>query len=94
MRIVHSYEAEVDYCAAFKRVWLDRGEIDKMADGQRMYEEDHYNKYHSNRNYDEHHSGFDCDFADEDDYYGSRYCPRDSDRVRRRGFLQDLFDFD
>src|ERR687891_311701 len=46
LRITHRYDAEVDYCPTCRGVWLDRGEIDKIANTQRRYEEDHYNRYH------------------------------------------------
>lgn len=31
MQITHRYEADIDYCPQCKGVWLDRGEIDKIA---------------------------------------------------------------
>jgi len=40
------YEVDIDYCPSCKGVWLDRGEIDKIAKIQRSYEDKHYNKYH------------------------------------------------
>ncbi|HET7644273.1 MAG TPA: zf-TFIIB domain-containing protein, partial [Nitrososphaeraceae archaeon] len=53
------YEVDIDYCPTCKGVWLDRGEIDKIANMQSRYEEEHYQKYHRDqRDYD-------------DDYYGS-----------------------
>lgn len=42
LRITHRYDAEVDYCPTRRGVWLDRGEIDKIANTQRRFEEDHH----------------------------------------------------
>ena len=36
----------IDYCPSCKGVWLDRGEIDKIAQVQSTYEDEHYNNYH------------------------------------------------
>jgi Zn-finger nucleic acid-binding protein len=36
------YDVDIDYCPSCKGVWLDRGEIDKIAKIQSNY----YNKYH------------------------------------------------
>lgn len=58
--------------------WLDRGEIDKIANIQSRYEEEHYQKYHRDRReYD----------VDHDDYYNRR-------RRGGSGFFGDLFNFD
>ena len=92
LRITHRYDAELDYCPTCKGVWLDRGEIDKISNTQRKYEEDHYNKYHRRRDrYNEGDYDYDDNYDDyDDDYYRRSYGPR----RRRRGFLGDLFDFD
>lgn len=78
MQEVRRYETNIDYCPSCKGIWLDRGEIDKIAIAQNKLDEDHYRLYHTDRDYDDY----------DDDYYhygGHR---------RRRGFLGDLFDFD
>jgi len=49
MQITHRYEADIDYCPQCKGVWLDRGEIDKIANVQSRYENAHYQKYHYGR---------------------------------------------
>jgi uncharacterized protein len=42
------------YCALCRGVWLDKGEIDKIANVQSRYEDEHYMKYHYiRRNYDD-----------------------------------------
>jgi uncharacterized protein len=54
MQLMQKYEAEIDYCPRCKGVWLDRGEIDKIASVQNRYEDAHYQKYHyGRREYDE-----------------------------------------
>ena len=55
------YEVYIDYCPTCKGVWLDRGEIDKIANIQSRFEEEHYQKYHHGKDHD-----------DEDDYYHRR----------------------
>lgn len=78
MQQLQKYEVDIDYCPSCKGVWLDRGEIDKIANIQSRYEDEHYQKYHYGRkDYD--------DDDDDDDYYNRRR--------RKRGFLGDLFDF-
>ena len=54
MQLMQKYDAEIDYCPRCKGVWLDRGEIDKIASVQNRYEDAHYQKYHyGRREYDE-----------------------------------------
>ena len=38
MQIVQKNEIDIDYCPECKGVWLDRGEIDKIARIQNKYE--------------------------------------------------------
>ena len=57
------YDVDIDYCPSCKGVWLDRGEIDKIANVQSKYENEHYQKYHHyEKDYDD----------DDDDYYNKR----------------------
>ena len=57
------YDVDIDYCPSCKGVWLDRGEIDKIANVQSKYEDEHYQKYHHyEKDYDD----------DDDDYYNKR----------------------
>ena len=37
MQIVQKNEIDIDYCPECKGVWLDRGEIDKIASIQNKY---------------------------------------------------------
>ncbi len=79
MQEVRKYDVDIDYCVNCKGVWLDRGEIDKIASMQSTYDKEHYRRYHRERDYDDY----------DDDYY--RY---GGHRRRRGGFFGDLFDFD
>lgn len=48
------YEVNIDYCPSCKGVWLDRGEIDKIAKIQSNYEDEHISQYHyRNGEYDD-----------------------------------------
>ena len=51
---MQKYEVNIDYCPSCKGVWLDRGEIDKIAKIQNTYEDQHINQYHyRNGEYDD-----------------------------------------
>lgn len=72
---------EIDFCAQCRGVWLDRGELDKIIDRVAAIEPL---------------VGRDSDRSRRsepanDDRYDERSDPR---RRRRRGFLDDIFDFD
>ena len=58
---------DVDYCPSCKGVWLDRGEIDKIAKIQSNYDDEYYNKYHYRK------GDYDHDYDDDDNgYYNNR----------------------
>jgi len=83
MQIMQRYEVDIDYCPSCKGVWLDRGEIDKIAQIESSHIGQHYNKYHYRRGggyYD------DYDDDDDDDYYHNK-------KWRKGGFLGELFNF-
>ena len=61
MRLSNKYGVEIDHCPRCRGVWLDRGELEKVAHMQNQYEDEHYQKYHYGRGHD-----------DDDDYYRSR----------------------
>lgn len=61
MMIANRFGVEIDHCTRCKGVWLDRGELEKIANMQNRYDEDHYNKYH-----------FGKPHGDDDDYYYKR----------------------
>jgi Zn-finger nucleic acid-binding protein len=45
MQLMQKYEVDIDYCPRCKGIWLDRGEIDKIANIQEKY-------YYGRRDYD------------------------------------------
>ncbi len=47
------YETHIDCCPSCKGIWLDRGEIDKIATAQNRFDEEHYRRYHEDRDYDD-----------------------------------------
>ncbi len=53
MQEIQRYEADIDYCPSCKGVWLDRGEIDKIASAQNRFDEEHHRRYHADRDYDD-----------------------------------------
>jgi uncharacterized protein len=61
MRLNNKYGVEIDHCPRCRGVWLDRGELEKVANMQNQYEDDHYQKYHYGKDHD-----------DDDDYYHRR----------------------
>lgn len=61
MDIRTKYGVEIDNCPRCKGVWLDRGELEKIANMQSRYDDDHYKRYH-----------YDKDHDDDDDYYQRR----------------------
>jgi uncharacterized protein len=79
MNIANRFGVEIDYCPRCKGVWLDRGELEKVANIQDRYEEDHYKRYHFGKDHD--------DDNDENGYYEKR-------KHKKRGFLGEMFDFD
>jgi uncharacterized protein len=79
MNIANKFEVEIDHCPRCKGVWLDRGELEKIANIQDRYEDEHFRKYH----YDKDH-----DYDKDDDYYKKR------NNKKRGGFLGEIFDFD
>lgn len=58
MQEVRRYDVDIDFCPSCKGIWLDRGELDKVARIEDRYDEEHYQRYHRDRDYD-----------DDDDYY-------------------------
>ena len=46
MNIANKFGVEIDHCQRCKGVWLDRGELEKIANIQDRYEEDHYKNFH------------------------------------------------
>ncbi len=74
---------EVDYCPNCRGVWLDRGELDKIIERVALTQGDvsHHPTQPPGRGAREYREHRDCD----DDYRRKK---------RRRGLLDELFDFD
>ncbi|MDN5868429.1 MAG: zf-TFIIB domain-containing protein [Candidatus Nitrosocosmicus sp.] len=53
MRLSNKYGVEIDHCPRCRGVWLDRGELEKVANMQNQYEDDHYQKYHHGKDHDD-----------------------------------------
>jgi uncharacterized protein len=94
---------EIDFCPQCRGVWLDRGELDKVIERAsaamatvgpaRDYDRDHDDRrrHDDDRRYD--------DRRDRERDYDDRRRYDDDDRRygkkrKRRGFLEDLFEFD
>ena len=101
MRTNQRYGVDIDFCPSCKGIWLDRGEIEKIANASKRYDEDHAysNKppaYSNERpgNYDDH-SREVRKYRSDEDYDHHRY---DSSQYgykkKKRGFFTDFFDFD
>jgi Zn-finger nucleic acid-binding protein len=92
---------EIDFCPQCRGVWLDRGELDKVIerasaamatagpapdidrgyDDRRRYDDDRRRHDDRDRDYDDRRR-----YGDDDHRYGKKR--------KRRGFLEDLFEFD
>lgn len=80
MRVNQRYGVDIDFCPSCKGIWLDRGEIDKIANASKRYDEDPtYSNEHPG-NYDDH---------DHHRYESSQY----GYKKKKRGFFTDFFDF-
>lgn len=95
---------EIDFCPQCRGVWLDRGELDKVIerastaiapapagrrDERRSYDRDDDRRGYEDRpRYDDRRGHDDRPRYDDDDRR------RDPRQKKRRGFLDDLFDFD
>ena len=90
---------EIDFCPQCRGVWLDRGELDKVierastamatAGPARDYERDYDRDHDDRRRYDDRRDRDYDDrrrYDDDDRRYGKKR--------KRRGFLEDLFEFD
>lgn len=88
LREVERYGVKVDICPSCKGVWLDRGELEKVASmeerGDLGRDDDRRERRHDDRDDDRRGPLFD---RDDDDY------PSGGGRRRRRSFLGDLIDF-
>jgi Zn-finger nucleic acid-binding protein len=101
MRTNQRYGVDIDFCPSCKGIWLDRGEIEKIANASKRYDEDpaysNERPAYSNerpRNYDDYPREV-RKYQNDDDYDHHRY---DSSQYgykkKKRGFFTDFFDFD
>ena len=104
MRTNQRYGVDIDFCTSCKGIWLDRGEIEKIANASKRYDErpaysNERPAYSNERagNYDDHPREIrkyrnDDDYDHDDDYRykSSQY----GYKKKKRGFLTDFFDFD
>jgi uncharacterized protein len=102
MRTNQRYGVDIDFCPSCKGIWLDRGEIEKIANASKRYDEDPaYSNdrpaYSNDRpgNYDNYpkevrkYPKYDEDY-DHHRYESSQY----GYKKKKRGFFTDFFDFD
>ncbi len=104
MRTNQRYGVYIDFCPSCKGIWLDRGEIEKIANASKRYDEDpaYSNErpaYSNERpgNYDDHPREI-RKYRNDDDYdHDDNYRYKSSQygyKKKKRGFLTDFFDFD
>jgi len=60
--IMSKFRVEIDQSPRCKGVWLDIGELKKVANIQNRYGDEHYRKYHYGEK----------DYNNDDDYYSRR----------------------
>ena len=81
---------EIDFCPQCRGVWLDRGELDKILDrAATAYSPSPVAERREERRDDDRRR--DDRYGDRDRYDDDRSSGR---KRKRRGFLDDLFDFD
>ncbi len=49
MKEIERYDVDIDICPQCKGVWLDRGEIDKIARAESSYSQDYERKPHKGK---------------------------------------------
>lgn len=93
MRVNQRYGVDIDFCPSYKGIWLDSGEIDKIANASKRYDEDHtYSNEHPG-NYDDYPTEV-RKYRNDDDYDHHRYeSSQYGYKKKKRGFFTDFFDF-
>jgi uncharacterized protein len=98
---------EIDYCPQCRGVWLDRGELDKILERSALEAQGTYGARPPQQpqapyappqggypppqgGYRQPPQQYERRDRDDDDHYDPRY----QGKKRKRGFLDDLFDFD
>ena len=94
MRVNQRYGVDIDFCPSCKGIWLDRGEIEKIANASKRYDEDPaYSNEHPG-NYDDYPTEV-RKYRNDDDYDHHRYeSSQYGYKKKKRGFFTDFFDFD
>ena len=95
MRVNQRYGVDIDFCPSCKGIWLDRGEIDKIANASKRYDEDPaYSNEHPG-NYDDSPGEVRKYRNDDDDeiIIGMNLVNMIT-KKKKRGFFTDFFDFD
>ena len=96
MRANQRYGVDIDFCPSCKGIWLDRGEIEKIANASKRYDEDPAYSNDRPGNYDNYpkevrkYPKYDNDDYDHHRYESSQY----GYKKKKRGFFTDFFDFD
>ena len=97
MRTNQRYGVDIDFCPSCKGIWLDRGEIEKIANASKRYDEDPAYSNERPANNDDHPREIrkyrnDDEYDRDDDY---RYkSSQHGYKKKKRGFFNDFFDFD
>lgn len=86
---------EIDYCPECRGIWLDRGEFEKLIEKEEIYNREHYehkheNKEYRNDKYDDKYSERNHYHDDYDDkYYKNGKYPH---KRKRESFMGEIFD--
>jgi len=94
MRANQRYGVGIDFCPSCKGIWLDRGEIEKIANASKRYDEDPAYSNERPGNYDDY-SREVRKYRSDEDYDRHRYeSSQYGYKKKKRGFFTDFFDFD
>ena len=94
MRANQRYGVDIDFCPSCKGIWQDRGEIEKIANTSKRYDEDTAYSNERPGNYDDY-SREVRKYRSDDDYDHHRYeSSQYGYKKKKRGFFTDFFDFD
>ena len=95
MRANQRYGVDIDFCPSCKGIWLDRGEIEKIANASKRYDGDPAYSNERPGNYDDSPGEVRKYRNDDDDDDHHRYESSQYDyKKKKRGFFTDFFDFD
>ncbi|AEB10313.1 TFIIB-type zinc ribbon-containing protein [Desulfobacca acetoxidans] len=103
LRITERQGIEIDYCPQCRGVWLDRGELDKLIERSYSTSPPPSPGYQEPRGYQHHHGErqpqYQQHYQQQPQYQQQQYQQPDQPHGhqksrKKRGFLEDLFDFD